>query len=146
MLFSKILLAYDGSKASNKALDRAVELATAAPHAEIHAIHVFDFPRYFVGEGIVPVPTTSNEELYELATQTAKEAKRRLEAAGISNTISVEMIQGAAAQNILEYAEANHCDVIIIGSRGLGSIREFVLGSVSHNVVQHAKIPVLIVK
>lgn len=84
--------------------------------------------------------------MYELATQTAKEAKRRLEAAGISNTISVEMIQGAAAQNILEYAEANHCDVIIIGSRGLGSIREFVLGSVSHNVVQHAKIPVLIVK
>ncbi|MDF2937997.1 MAG: UspA domain protein, partial [Paenibacillaceae bacterium] len=34
----------------------------------------------------------------------------------------------------------------IIGSRGLGGIREFVLGSVSHNVVQHAVVPVLVIK
>ncbi|GGJ32040.1 MULTISPECIES: universal stress protein [Paenibacillus] len=146
MLFSNILLAYDGSKASNKALNRAIELAQANPEAHIDAIHVFDFPRYFMGEGIVPVPTTSNEELYEMAMQTAKEAKRRLDESGITNKYDVEMIQGSAAQSILEFADSHNSDVIIIGSRGLGSIREFVLGSVSHNVVQHARIPVLIVK
>ncbi len=47
---------------------------------------------------------------------------------------------------ILDFAVKNDNDVIVIGSRGLGGIREFVLGSVSHNVVQHARIPVLVVK
>ncbi|WP_256711219.1 universal stress protein [Paenibacillus sp. FSL H7-0331] len=39
-----------------------------------------------------------------------------------------------------------NADLIVIGSRGLNAISEFILGSVSHNVVQHAKIPVLVVK
>lgn len=47
---------------------------------------------------------------------------------------------------ILKYAKENAIDIIVIGSRGLGGIREFVLGSVSHNVVQSARIPVLVVK
>ncbi|MGG6460906.1 MAG: universal stress protein [Candidatus Eiseniibacteriota bacterium] len=37
-------------------------------------------------------------------------------------------------------------DLIVIGSRGLGSVKEFLLGSVSHAVTRHASIPVLIVK
>lgn len=65
-------------------------------------------------------------------------------AAGV--TANVDLIQGAAAEVLLDYAKENGSDIIIIGSRGLGGIREFVLGSVSHNVVQHAQIPVLIVK
>jgi nucleotide-binding universal stress UspA family protein len=56
------------------------------------------------------------------------------------------MMQGAPAEVILDYTKKNHNDLIVIGSRGLGGIREFVLGSVSHNVVQHARIPVLVVK
>lgn len=51
MLFSKILVAYDGSKASNKALDRAIELAKVSPNAVLDVIHAFDFPRVFIGEG-----------------------------------------------------------------------------------------------
>ncbi|MGV2947877.1 universal stress protein, partial [Acinetobacter sp. AGC35] len=58
----------------------------------------------------------------------------------------VELLQGSPAEVILKYAKQQEVDVIIIGSRGLGGIREFVLGSVSHNVVQSARIPVLVVK
>ena len=46
MLFSKILVAYDGSKASNKALDRAIELAKGL-QLEPDVIHAFDFPRVY---------------------------------------------------------------------------------------------------
>ncbi|MEI0739550.1 universal stress protein [Paenibacillus sp. JTLBN-2024] len=144
MLFSKILLAYDGSKASNRALDRAVQLAQAAPGSVIQVVHAFDFPRVFIGEGLAPIPASVNKDYYDLAEQTVEEAKKRLDDAGVS--YNAELIQGAPAETILKYAQEHGSDVIVIGSRGLGGIREFVLGSVSHNVVQHARIPVLVIK
>ncbi|MNP39883.1 Stress response protein NhaX [compost metagenome] len=76
--------------------------------------------------------------------QTTEEVKGRLEAEGLN--AEVELLQGSPAEVILKYAKEHAIDVIVIGSRGLGGIREFVLGSVSHNVVQSARIPVLVVK
>lgn len=144
MLFTKILLAYDGSKAANKALGRAVELAKVTPGATLDVIHAYDFPRFFVGEGLAPIPASLNKDVYDLAVQTTEEIRERIENSGVTG--QVEMIQGPPAEVILEYANQYGSDLIVIGSRGLGGIREFVLGSVSHNVVQHAKIPVLVVK
>ncbi|WP_106768907.1 universal stress protein [Paenibacillus faecalis] len=144
MLFTKILLAYDGSKASIKALGRAVELAKVTPGATLDIIHAYDYPRFFVGEGLAPIPASLNKDIYDLAVQTTDELKERMKHADVDSR--VEMIQGSPAEVILEYAKTNEVDLIVIGSRGLGGIREFVLGSVSHNVVQHAKIPVLVVK
>lgn len=144
MLFTKILLAYDGSKASIKALGRAVELAQVTPGATLDIVHVYDYPRFFIGEGLAPIPASLNKDIYDLAVQTTDELKERMEHAEVDS--KVEMIQGSPAEVILEYAKVNDIGLIVIGSRGLGGIREFVLGSVSHNVVQHAKVPVLVVK
>ncbi|SEU27249.1 universal stress protein [Paenibacillus sp. NFR01] len=144
MLFSKILLAYDGSKASNKALERTIELAKVTPGSSVYVVHAYDFPRFFIGEAIAPVPASVNKDYYDLAVQTTEEVKSRLEAEGLNAT--VDMVQGPPAEVVLNYAKEQAVDVIVIGSRGLGGIREFVLGSVSHNVVQNARIPVLVVK
>lgn len=144
MLFSKILLAYDGSKASNQALERAIELAKVTPGSVLYVVHSFEFPRFFIGEALAPLPASVNKEYYDLAVQTTEEVKSRLEAEGLH--AEVELLQGSPAEMILKYAKEKAVDVIVIGSRGLGGIREFVLGSVSHNVVQSAKIPVLVVK
>lgn len=144
MIFSNILLAYDGSNASNKALLKAAEFVKASPGTKLEVITAFDFPRVFMGEGLAPIPASVNKEYYDVAEQTTEEVKTRLAEAGVVGT--VELIQGSPAEVILDYAQEHGSDVIIIGSRGLGGIREFVLGSVSHNVVQHARIPVLIVK
>ncbi|GGH09812.1 universal stress protein [Paenibacillus segetis] len=144
MLFTKIVAAYDGSKAGKKALDKAIELVKLTPGATLEVLHVFDFPRFYVADGFAPVPTSINQDFYELAEGTADEAKAHLEKLGVEG--KVELAQGAPAEVILDYAKKHNNDLIIIGSRGLGGIREFVLGSVSHNVVQHAQIPVLVVK
>ncbi|UQZ34764.1 universal stress protein UspA [Paenibacillus sp. PK3_47] len=144
MLFSKILLAYDGSKASNKALERAIELAKVTPGSSLHVVHAFEFPRFFIGEALAPLPASVNKDYYDLAVQTTDEVRGRLEAEELNAT--VELLQGSPAEVVLEYAKQNGADVIVIGSRGLGGIREFVLGSVSHNVVQHARVPVLVIK
>lgn len=144
MLFTKILLAYDGSKAAGKALGRAIELAKASPGAELDVVHAYDYPRYFIGSALAPVPASLNKDVYDIAVQTAEEARKQVQQSDVN--ANVQMIQGGAAEVILEYAKQNGSDLIVIGSRGLGGIREFVLGSVSHNVVQHATIPVLVVK
>ncbi|MDO7907529.1 universal stress protein [Paenibacillus sp. JX-17] len=144
MLFSKILVAYDGSKASNKALEHGIELAKALEGAELRIVHAFDFPRVYAGEVLAPIPASVNKDYYDLAEQTTEEAKQKLTQAGVAAT--VDMVQGSPAEVILDYAKEFGSDVILIGSRGLGGIREFVLGSVSHNVVQHARVPVLVVK
>lgn len=144
MLFTKIVAAYDGSKASNKALDKAIDLVKLTPGASLTVLHVFDYPRFYVAEGYAPVPASVNKDFYELAEKTVEEAKSRLEEAGV--TAAVEMLQGSPADVLLKYVKNHDNDVIVIGSRGLGTIREFVLGSVSHNVVQNAKIPVLVIK
>jgi nucleotide-binding universal stress UspA family protein len=59
---------------------------------------------------------------------------------------TVELIQGNAGETIVAISQERFFDLIVIGSRGLGAIRELMLGSVSHYVVQHALIPVLVVK
>ena len=144
MLFTKIVAAYDGSKAGKKALNKAIELVKLTPGASLVVLHVFDFPRFYVADGFAPVPTSINQDFYELAERTVDEAKAHLEEVGVE--ANVELAQGAPAEVILDYAKKHDNDLIIIGSRGLGGIREFVLGSVSHNVVQHSQIPVLVVK
>ncbi|MBP2000891.1 nucleotide-binding universal stress UspA family protein [Paenibacillus shirakamiensis] len=144
MVFQKILLAYDGSDSSNKALAKAAELVKLSPESELIILHVYDFPRFYIAEGFAPVPDSVNMEFVELANRTTDEAKRRLDEMGVSG--KVELAQGAAAEVILENAESQGADVIVVGTRGHGGIREFVLGSVSHNIVQHARIPVLVVK
>lgn len=144
MLFHSILAAYDGSKAGTKALEKAIGLAQASPGAKLEIVHAFDFPRLYIADGFAPIPASLNQELYTVAEQTAAEARKILAASGVEGT--VELTQGQPAEVILEHAKKHGNDVIVIGSRGLGGIREFVLGSVSHNVVQHAEIPVLIIK
>ncbi|WP_018753685.1 universal stress protein [Paenibacillus sanguinis] len=144
MLFQNILVAYDGSKAANKALDKAVALSKLSPGTQLQVLHAYDYPRLYVAEGFAPVPASINKEVYELAEQIVLEAEQRLEAAGAAPNVS--MVQGSPAETILDYAKERGVDLIVIGSRGLGGIRQFVLGSVSHNVVQHAEVPVLIVK
>ncbi|MFD2698847.1 universal stress protein [Paenibacillus shunpengii] len=144
MTFSNILLAYDGSELANKAFERAVELAKLSENTQLHIVHVYDFPRVFIGEGLAPIPPSVNSDVYELAEETVDELKKRLVNEQIG--AKVELIQGSPVDVILEYVKQNDMDLIVIGSRGLSGIREFVLGSVSHRVVQEADVPVLVVK
>jgi len=144
MPFHKILVAYDGSKAAGDALDTALELLKTTPKAVLEVVHVLQFPALIFGEGILTAPVGIRNDYYEASEKVVEDARKRL--SGLPNSPRVTMLQGGAAEAILGYAEQNGFDLIVIGNRGLGGIREFFLGSVSHNVVQHATIPVLIVK
>jgi nucleotide-binding universal stress UspA family protein len=143
MLYSKILVAYDGSVESDEALNHAIHLCECFSEASLQVVHIYSIPSIIIGEAMInPTPNLNNELLTE-ALAVVDRAKSRV--ASIPQA-TVEMVQGNAAITILAYAEERNMDLIVLGSRGLGGVREFVLGSVSHQVVQQARIPVLVVK
>jgi len=144
MVFRKILVPFDGSKASRKALDKAIQLADTDSSVELDVINVLQFPALIIGEAMIPAPAAVQKEYYDASEELLQEARSLL--SSLPNPTKAVQEDGQPAEAILEYAEKNGIDLIVIGSRGLGNIRSFVLGSVSHNVVQHAKIPVLVVK
>lgn len=141
-MFSNILVAFDGSDQSKKAMEFALQLSkTYSSHLEV--IHVYNYPGFILGEALVTVPAYILKDQQDYSNLVLTEANQWIES---MPGAKVTLLQGSPAKAIIDYAEGNNSDLIIIGSRGLGGISEFILGSVSHNVVQHSKIPVLVVK
>lgn len=140
---SKILVAYDGSELSKKALEYGKSLVLQDEQAELEVVTVMTLSG-FIGS----YEAYSFMEMRSIAETAAnsrlEEAKEQL--ALVPKVINAQLLEGDPAAQIIEYATENEFDLIVMGSRGLGRVREFFLGSVSHNVVQMAKCPVLIIK
>jgi nucleotide-binding universal stress UspA family protein len=119
-----ILVATDGSAPARRAFATALELAEPAG-ASLVLLHVAADP-----------DVAADGRLAELRT----EAERR----GVA--CRVEIVEGDPVETILSRAEALDADLVVIGSRGRGSVAEEVLGSVSSGVLHGADRPVLIVR
>jgi nucleotide-binding universal stress UspA family protein len=143
MSYRSILVAFDGSKASEKALQQAVELAASHPEAKLTVVHVMQMPMLDFGSFTFGPPEGYLEE-YRNYEDMLRE-KARQQTASLPNA-EFALLSGSPAKAILQYVQVNPCDLIVMGSRGLGAIQEWMLGSVSHQVVHQAQVPVLIVK
>jgi len=143
-MFSKILLATDGS---DHALASAQVAATLAKKfsADLLVVTIFALPT-----SVRPFPPIVGLDLdvdkaaiergqEDILTRTG----RVLDAQKVSYTPWMEI--GHPAATIIRVAEEEKCDLIVLGSRGLGGVMRFLLGSVSDAVVHHAHCPVLIV-
>jgi Universal stress protein UspA and related nucleotide-binding proteins len=143
MIYHNILAAYDGSKASEKALGQAVKLAESKPASKLTVAHVASRPSFVFGAYGLILPENYENQIREQQEEIVRQAKEKI--AGLPYA-KVVVLGGTPSYALLEYAKENMCDLIVIGNRGLGPIREWMLGSVSHHVAQQAQIPVLIVK
>ncbi len=147
-MFNNILCAYDGSDHAKKALESAMAICKEKPNAELHIIHTIKFeplPHNIYGEMGV---TVAQSEYMELAKKhgehTLNEAVDSVKNAGLK--AHGVLYYGDPASTILEFANENDVDLIVMGSRGLSTFKELFLGSVSHKITQSAKCSVLIVK
>jgi nucleotide-binding universal stress UspA family protein len=136
---SRILLATDLSRASAGASDEAIQLARAL-RAELLAVSVIDGLQGGVFER-QPERMDQRRAARELAAQALVIRGRR---AGVQTTFLVW--EGDPGPAIVEAAEAEHADLVVIGSRGRNRVERAVLGSVSDHVIRHARCPVLIVR
>ena len=141
MAFKRILTAFDESELALKSLTQAIQLADGHPETEIYALHVVTLPR---NQAITPYLFEQFEaSIYKYGEEVLKKAHGKLDA--LPNKTEAYIAEGAPIRVILEEAERLDCDLIVMGSRGLSGFKEF-LGSVSHYIVQHSHIPVLLVK
>lgn len=156
MLYDNIMVPYDGSPSAQAALAEAVRFAKDDPGLVLRIVHIIDTEQLAIdkleAEGRdEQIVSTSGTLQATFATVTA-EAEERLRSRidplikGLMNKVHVELLQETSpGDQIVSFAIDNGCDLIIMGSRGLGALRG-MLGSVSSFVLRNADVPVLIVK
>ncbi|AKB30821.1 Universal stress protein [Methanosarcina siciliae HI350] len=141
-LYRKILLATDDSESARKAADAALELAHLSG-AKIYAVYVIDRSIY----SSVPEDLEWEEAMYTRFRELGKEAVSYMEKAAKDTDLQVEsvLLEGHPAEEIVNFAEKNGMDLIIIGSLGKSKIERFLIGSISEKVIRNSKVPVLVV-
>ncbi|AKJ37199.1 universal stress protein UspA2 [Methanosarcina barkeri CM1] len=139
--YDKIMIATDGSKQVEKAIEAAVQLAKITG-ARLYSVYVI------ASAGYTPRNFGWEESLREILEAEAKKAVTFVEEAGKVSGVKVEpvILEGHPADRIMKFAEQEDMDLIVMGTLGRTGLNRFLLGSIAENVVRHSKTPVMVVK
>lgn len=158
MVFKTILIPYDGSNMSEKALDHTVEIARLIKDSKIIIMQVIpEIPTPIFSKEIRSPETgeviTFSEYMVSLYQEIELEMREKLEGRKEKYSkhgldIEIYITIGSPIDKILEYTTNKKVDLIVIGSIGVTGISKFFkgLGSVSRNVSEKVSCPVLIVR
>jgi nucleotide-binding universal stress UspA family protein len=134
----KILVALDGSKNSRRGLDMAIYLARQFDTKLVGIYVISNIPKKYYNLNYPEKP------LLISADKIMESAKKRCAQNGILFEKKIDF--GDPGPKITKFAQSLNFDIIVIGTRGMSSLKEKFLGSVSNYVLHKSKIPVLIVK
>jgi nucleotide-binding universal stress UspA family protein len=156
-MFKRLLVAVDGSENSARASQAALELAEKLK-AELVVLHAIIPPALYYHaetspEGPVIEPPTHEKEI-DLYLEYARRVGRGIVDPTVSKakkfgvTVKADIPEATASvmETIVNHAIKENADLIIVGTRGLGSFKKLLLGSVSSGVVDHAHCPVLVIR
>ena len=139
-MYQHILLAADGSQNSIRAAKEALKIAQINAETLVTIIFIIDMEKAKTDV----LHSSSIESLY---------MERRRKLVPIEELFNehqvrykVEIIHGSPGPEIIKYANTQNVDLVVIGSRGLNSLQEMVLGSVSHKVMKRVQCPAMLVK
>ena len=139
-LFKKILIATDGSKRTENAVQTGLEVARAHG-SRVYAVYVVDTVTFTS----VPMDVTW-ENMYQLLKDEGEEAVGRVKAAGPGLDVETHVLEGNPALEITKFARDNGVDLIVVGTMGKSGLDHLLLGSVAEKVVRMAPCPVLVIK
>ena len=139
----KILLPVDGSGPSDRAVQHLISTVNGCTDREIYLINIqapIDAP-----ELLGHMPASEIEAMQEArGGDTLVSARALLDKAGIPYTAAV--LVGPVAETIVDYAQKNGCEKIVMGTRGLGALGSVLLGSVTSRLMSLTELPVTLVK
>lgn len=141
-MYDRILIPTDGSEEARKAVDHGIDLA-AAVGASVHALFVVE-SRLSALPSDSMRQVTEREEWVRYGREVTDEVVADAEARGVSGVAAVE--QGKAHKEIVEYANENDIDCIVMGTHGRDGVQDVILGNVTERVVRTANVPVLTVR
>jgi nucleotide-binding universal stress UspA family protein len=139
-----VLIPFDGSESSKRALQYAIDFASEYGRLSIHLLNVQDPPVVY-GDYLT---ASLLESLGQAALRAADEAligaREMLDRASLSYT--AHTVLGGVAEQVVKAVEHNRCDTVIMGTRGMGAISNLLMGSTATRVVHAVAVPVLLVK
>ncbi len=138
-----ILVPTDFSEHSTWALEVAIMLAKRT-NAAIHLLHVVDVPTYTFNAAYERLAMQKRQELLAETSKQLAELAESTAAQGVQVNRVLE--QGTTYKLIVETADANNCDVIVMGTHGISGLKKLFIGSTTERVIHTANCPVLSIR
>jgi len=154
MIFKKILVAFDGSEQAKHAIDYGADLANSNKGSLIilTVVPKVTLP-VFPDEGFGSIPISAAQDFGEyqdkmkaMYQKSQDEVLKDIKDHFPKLTTETLILEGRPSSTIVEQAEKDQADLIVMGSRGIGGISGWILGSTSRRVVESCTKPVLIIK
>jgi len=138
--YRNIVIATDGSENTQRAISEGIKLAKLSK-ATVHALHVVD--TYSVSQSW----TAGWETMYEILKKEGQKAIYKVKECGEASGVEVRkvLLEGHPSSEIIDFAENNDIDLIVMGTLGKTGLDRFLMGSVAEKGVRNSKVPVLVV-
>ncbi|MCL2418803.1 MAG: universal stress protein, partial [Conexibacteraceae bacterium] len=142
-----ILIAYDGSDDSKAAIEQASKMfpGETATILTVWQRFIDTMARVGAGVGVVVDYDEIDKESEAASAENAKEGAAFANESGLQATGKTVVVETTIADAILTEAAASDASLIVCGSRGYTGIKSLMLGSVSHSILHHADLPVVVV-
>jgi len=144
-MYKSIVVGTDGSPTATGAVSAAIALASSLD-ARLHVVCVYDSAHVSTAiastAGIASSVTEIDQAARDHTNSVLDEARGRARAAGVE--VTVHACAGSPAETIMQVADGEDADLIVVGNRGMKGVRR-ILGSVPNHVAHHARCAVMIV-
>ncbi len=140
--YRNIMIATDGSENSERAIYHGIEIAKLSG-AAVYALYVVD-TQSTISENW----TAGKEIIYEVMRNDGEKAVSIIKKIGEASGVEVKevVLDGYPSNEIIEFAENNNIDLIVMGTLGKTGLERFLMGSVAEKVVRNSKVPVMVVR
>jgi nucleotide-binding universal stress UspA family protein len=139
-LFKNILIATDGSKRTQNAVEMGLNIAREQ-HSKVYAVYVVDTVTFTS----IPMDVTW-ENMYQLLKDEGEEAVKAVKDSAPGVDVETRVLEGNPAVEITKFAGDNGVDLIVMGTLGKSGIDRILLGSTAEKVIRIANCPVLVIK
>jgi len=146
-MYTKIMVAMDGSPTSKQALDEGLKMAGLCG-ARLFAVYVVDKSSLFIYAGQID-PNALIEEIRRDGTAVLRDAERSIAHAAVNGETELVETEGLGedvAQRLQRYVDEHAIDLAVVGTHGRRGIRRMVLGSVAERFMRASSGPVLLVR